>query len=103
MLKNIKSIYFIKIIFSYLDEEQKLKLVKYNKIFQKLIDISFINYKYFKAKYLIFGLNGIGKEYNIYSGKLIYDGEYLNKKRNGKGKEYYFNGESKFEGEYLYD
>ena len=26
---------------------------------------------------------------------------YLNKKRNGKGKEYYENGELKFEGEYL--
>ena len=47
------------------------------------------------------GLNGIGKEYYIYSGKLIYEGEYLNKKRNGKGKEYYSNGQLKFEGKYI--
>ena len=35
MLKNIKSSYFIKIIFVFLDEKQKLKLVKYNKSIQK--------------------------------------------------------------------
>ena len=32
---------------------------------------------------------------------LISEGEYLNGKRNGKGKEYYDNGDLKFEGEYL--
>ena len=32
-----------------------------------------------------------------------YEGKYINGKRNGKGKEYYFNGELKFEGEYLND
>ena len=32
--------------------------------------------------------NGLIKEYNKY-GKLIFEGEYLNGKRNGKGKEYY--------------
>ena len=31
---------------------------------------------------------------------LIYEGEYLNGKRNGKGKEYYY-GDLIFEGEYL--
>ena len=34
-------------------------------------------------------------------GILIYEGEYLNGKRNGKGKEYYNNNQLKFEGEYL--
>ena len=45
--------------------------------------------------------NGTGKikEYNQ-GGKLIFEGEYLNGKRNGKGKEYW-NGELIFEGEYL--
>jgi len=32
---------------------------------------------------------------------MIFEGEYLNGERNGKGKEYYDNGELKFEGEYL--
>ena len=35
--------------------------------------------------------------------ELLFEGEYLNGKRNGKGKEYYDNGNLKFEGEYLYD
>ena len=40
------------------------------------------------------------KEY-YYDDNLKYEGEYLNGKRNGKGKEYYKNGKLKFEGEYL--
>ena len=31
----------------------------------------------------------------------MFEGEYLNGQRNGKGKEYYSNGKLKFEGEYL--
>ena len=42
-----------------------------------------------------------GKEYDDYSGKLIFEGEYLNGKRHGKGKEYYTNGNTGFEGEYI--
>ena len=44
--------------------------------------------------------NGKGKEYYT-NGNLMFKGEYLNGKRNGKGKEYYENGELEFEGEYL--
>jgi len=40
------------------------------------------------------------KKYN-YLGQLKFEGEYLNRERNGKGKEYNINGELKFEGEYL--
>ena len=40
------------------------------------------------------------KEYSDY-GFLIFEGEYLNGERNGKGKEYYKNGKLKFDGEYL--
>ena len=43
--------------------------------------------------------NGKIKEYNS-SGDVIFEGEYLNGKRNGKGKEY-SSGELEFEGEYL--
>ena len=32
---------------------------------------------------------------------MIFEGKFLNGKRNGKGKEYYENGEIDFEGEYL--
>ena len=36
-------------------------------------------------------------------GNFEFEGEYLNGKRNGKGKEYYFNSDLIFEGEYLND
>ena len=124
MLKNIKSLYFIRIVFSYVDEEKKLKIIKYNKSLQKIINISIINYKFFTGKYIIYESNKKGKEYNVYDqivfegeylngerngkgkeynefGILFFDGEYLKGKRNGKGKEYYYNGRLKFEGEYL--
>ena len=42
---------------------------------------------------------GLVKEYN--GNKLIFEGEYLNGERNGKGKEYNRNGNLIFEGEYL--
>ena len=38
-----------------------------------------------------------GKEYKFHT----FEGEFLNGKRNGKGKEYYIDGKLKFEGEYL--
>ena len=102
MLKNIKSSYFIKILFSCVDEKKKLEVVKYNKSLQKNIDISIINYKYFSGIYIIYESNSIRKEYNGYNDTLIFEGEYLNKKRNGKGKEYWDIGVAlRFEGEYL--
>ena len=102
MLKNIKSIYFIKIIFSHFPEKNKLELVKHNKNLQSLLNINLINYKIFSGKFIIFETKTIVKEYKyIYSGwVLIYEGEYLNGKRNGKGKEY-DDGKLIYEGEYL--
>ena len=44
--------------------------------------------------------NGKGKEYND-DNKLIFEGEYLNGKRNGKGKEYNDDGKLIYDGEYL--
>ena len=123
MLKNIKSTYFIKLLFSYVNEKQKLKIVKFNKKLQNIINMSIINYKFFTGKYLIYESNGVGKEYLATNDELlfegeyfhgerkgkgkeyyklfIYEGEYLNGKRNGEGKEYFCNGDLKFEGEYL--
>ena len=49
----------------------------------------------------MFESNRIGIEYNSFNNKLIFEGEYLNGKINGKGKEYYDNGELEYEGEYL--
>ena len=53
----------------------------------------------FEGEYLNGERNGKGKEF--YDEKLIFEGEYLNGERNGKGKEFYDNNKLKFEGEYL--
>ena len=100
MLKNVKSSYIILNFFEYITEKKKLKLLKYNKLLQKRLNISINNYIHFKAKYIIYESNGKGKEY-YYGDILVFEGEYLNGERNGKGKEYYNNGNLRFEGEYL--
>ena len=101
MLEKSKSIYFIKKLFTFVDEKTKLDIIKYNKNMQNIMDINLINYKFYSKKYIIFEENGKGKEYDKYNDKLKFEGEYLNGKRNGKGKEYDKNGELVFEGEYL--
>ena len=104
-LKNIKSEYTIKILFFHLDEKIKLKLIKYDKNLQNIIDINLNNYKFFFSgryiRYIEFEADGKGKEYYGYNDELKFEGEYSNGERNGKGKEYYLNGELEFEGEYL--
>ena len=133
MLNKIKSTYILKIIFSYQLEKNKFKLIKYIKSLKNKLDINLIDYRRFSGKYIIQekekgkikeydSINdqlifegeysngkreGKGKEY-YYDEKIsdefqsIFEGEYLNGKRNGKGKEYYWDGKLKFEGEYLY-
>ena len=56
----------------------------------------------FEGEYLNgYKYNFIGKEY--VNRSLIFEGEYIDIKRNGKGKEYNALGQLKFEGEYLND
>ena len=85
MLKNKKSLYFKKRIFTYIHEKKKLILVKYNKIIQKYIDISIMNYKYFTGKYIVFGENRTGKEYD-FMDNLLFEGEYSNGEKMEKEK-----------------
>ena len=100
MLKNIKSLYFTQIIYTYVNDAQKLKIIKYNKNLQKIIDINIINYIHFRGRYIIYESNGIGKEYDGQYDALLFQGEYKNRKRNGKGKEYWAIDRLEFEGEY---
>ena len=99
MLKNIKSTFLIKLILTYFDNGRLLQLIKYNKSLQYLLHINLYNYKLYSDRYIIFYNNREGKEYD-FSGKLLYEGEFLNGKRNGHGKEYYSE-QLIFEGEYL--
>ena len=124
MLATIKSSYFVKNIFFILDERRKLKLIKYNKQIQNKLKIDLINYILFSNKFIIYENKTKGYEYlrdgdkpNPYDensdnrkwrrgkklhplGALIYEGEFLNGERNGKGKELGLN-TLKFEGKYL--
>ena len=105
MLKDIKSSYFIELLFSHVDEKQKLKVVKFNKNFQKTIHITIANYKYFTGRYIIYESNGIGKEYRGTDNRLLYEGEFFHGERKGKGKEYWEileDGYVKYEGEFLH-
>ena len=101
MLENIKSIFFIRIVFLHLNDENKLKLVKYNKGLKNKLDINLINYILFSRRYIKYESNGIAKEYSSIDNRLKFEGEYSNGKRNGKGKEYYEKCQLKFEGEFL--
>ena len=82
-----------------------MELIKYNKRIQNTLNICLINYKFLSGKYAVYmdGTygNGKGKEYDGHTGGLIFEGEYSNKKRNGKGKEYNIYKVIIFEGEYL--
>ena len=101
MIQSIKSLFFTKLLFSFLKEKSKLELIKCNKAIQNAINISITHYKHFKGNYIIYQGNGIGKEYNGYNNLLCFEGTYINCKRNGKGKEYDLLGNVTFEGEYL--
>ena len=100
-LRNIKSSYITKKIFSFLNEKQLLKMIIYRKELQKMLLIDIEDYKKISNIYKIVEKNGNGKEFKISSNILIFEGEYSKGIRNGKGKEYYLNGQLEFEGEYL--
>ena len=98
-LLNIRSKYIFDALF--LDEKQKLKMIIYNKQLQAKFGVDIKNYKKISGKYKIGEKKGIVEEYNLYTNLLVFKGEYLNGKRNGKGKDYYDNGKVEFEGNYL--
>ena len=99
-IRDIKSAYIIKYIFSFINIKQKLNLIIYNKQLQKIIGVDIEDYKETSGKFKILEKNGKGREYILNTKILKFEGEYLNGKRNGEGKEY-SDGKLEFEGEYL--
>ena len=51
-MDNIKSKFIIKIILSHLNNKNELKLIKYNKWFQNIMNLTIINYKILTGKYI---------------------------------------------------
>ena len=80
ILNKIRSNYILQRVFSYLNELSKLDLIKCNKNLQNKIDIKLINYKLYSGVYIEYEQDGKGKEY-YYDGNLRFEGEYLNGKR----------------------
>ena len=99
MLNGIKSSIIIKKIFNLLNAKRKLKIVLYNKRLKKCLNLTPIDYMKLSVIYIIEDKKGKRREYDSYSDELIYEGECLNNKRNGIGKEY-SNDNLIFEGEY---
>ena len=99
MFHKIKSKLFLKLLFSKINEKIKLEMIKNNKDVQTKIGINIINYKIFSKKYKVYQKSK-GKEYDIVTNNILFEGEYLNQKRNGKGKEYNKYKNLIFEGEY---
>ena len=100
-IQKIRSEYILKQIFTFLSEFQKLDLLKYNKYNQKKIKFELEHYKKESQKERKIDKDYYIKEYILGTDIKIFEGEFLNGKKNGKGKEYYYNGMLKFEGEYL--
>ena len=100
-MKKIKSLYIVKRIFLLLYQNKKLDLICYSNYWQKKLKLDIEDYKIVSGKYKIIDNNKFGREYLLNTNKKIFEGEYLNKKRNGKGKEYHYNGKLKFKGEFI--
>ena len=101
LINDIKCSHYLEMIFSFLNQKEKLNMIIYNNQLKNLLGVKFQDYKTISGRYKIDGKNGMGREYTLKTNKLIFEGEYINKKRHGKGKEYYDDGKLKYEGEYL--
>ena len=78
MMKKIKSIFFIRLLFSTISQKHKLNMIKYNKKLQKLVDINLMNYKLFTGKYILYKENGKVEEHNSFHCVHV-DGEHYKK------------------------
>ena len=93
ILLNIKSNFIFRKIFSLIDNSKKFDIITYNKNIQKKLNITIEDYKKFGTKYKEGARNGLGFEFLKETKRLVFAGNYKNNKKNGKGKEFYDNGE----------
>ena len=100
MINGVRSRYILELIFSIIDENYKLYIIKYNNNLKNILELDLAYYKNFSGRYKIGEKNGRAKEYSLNSKILLFEGEYINGRRNGEGKEYYINSKLKFFGKY---
>ena len=81
--EKIRSKYITKIVFSYLNEKYKLKIVKYNLSLQNKLEIKLKDYKKISGRFIIYETPTKGKEYITKNKQLIYEGDFLHGVREG--------------------
>ena len=86
LIKSIKSNIIMKKLFSNLNDIKKLNIIKYNKNIQNQLEINLEDYKIKSGKYIIYKKNGKGKEYLLDNNILIFEGDYINRKKKWKRK-----------------
>ena len=100
MLDKIKAPFFVRLIFSLIEERTKLLIMKKNKKMLNLLRVNEMNYKRLSGKYKVYQENGKGMEYDSYNDVTLFEGEYLDRERSGIGREYDYSKNIIFEGEY---
>ena len=105
MLNKIKSKYILQNIFIHVNNTQKLNTLRFNKRTQNRLEINIVDYRRLSGKYKIIKYDEIMKKnelkiYNSYNDKILFEGQYSNENKNGKGKEYNVKGNLIFEGVY---
>ena len=100
IFSSVESPHILRVIFSLLLDNTKLSFISYNKQIQKKLFVNIENYKKICERQIVEGNDGRMKEYKINTNILVFEGEYKNRKRNGKGNEYYENTMLKFDGIY---
>ena len=100
MLENIKASYFIELLFEHIYERRIFKIAKYNNCLKNKLRLNLINYYRFSGRYIQYETKdkNIGKEYDSFTDKILFEGEYKNGERNVNGKEYDKDGDLIFEG-----
>ena len=88
MIDRIKSKYIVEYIFSFLTENDKLDLIRYNKILMNKLSININDYKKLSDSIISTDENGISKLHLLKNNLLLFEGKYINGKREGKGKSY---------------
>ena len=96
-IQKIRSKNILKDVLEFLSNFQKLDLFKYNQSIQNRLSLDLEDYKNESQKERIIEKDNFGKEYVLGSKIKIFEGQFLNGKKHGKGKEYYNNGNLKFE------
>ena len=96
MLERIKSRYFIKLLFLFIEEKSKLEIVKKRRTLQKKIGIELRHYKIYSWKYRIYEKDSKITEYYD-DNSLALEGFYSIGKIFGNVKEYHKEEKIKFD------